>query len=212
MGNYNRLNVHIGKKSFNKLPIADKYDVTCYSNCTLIRKPCDKFSHIVSDFITVFRLDSVPISCPIEYFNCTDNIVKIKKLISGFYVNQKLADGTLVEKPENQKKCSHGGIQDSTSFRKPKGGINKDSGFLVLSPHAHLHEIAASLAIKHTELFFNEIRSKIGDKQFSKFLAIDQVKFSFRNEFNKHVQICAACRPTSSLLIIILSLILVINK
>ena len=54
-----------------------------------------------------------------------------------------------------------------------KGGINKDSGLYLFSPHADLHLKAAELAIEHTEYYFNQIRKKIGDKEFSNFLDLE---------------------------------------
>ena len=199
MGNYNELNHHIGKSSFNKQEIAGKDDVTCYENCVLIKQKCDSLSNVLSNFVRALELNSIPISCPIEYFECNNNIARSKKLISGFYVNQRLTDGTLIEKPTNKKKCSHGGIMDATSYISPKGGINKDSGYLILSPHAHLHQIAAQLAIKHTELFFNDIRSEIGDKEFAKFLKLDKPR-SLLNKLNQHVQLCGSCSIKISIL------------
>ena len=86
---------------------------------------------------------------------------------------------------------SNGGIQDKTSNIEPKGGINKDSGLLVFSPHAHLHLEAARLAILHTEHFFDEIRSTIGDVEYAKFLQLQKPKAGFRNKFNQKIQICS---------------------
>ena len=59
---------------------------------------------------------------------------------------------------------------DNSSSIEATGGINKDSGYLLFSPHANLHLKAAALAISHTEKFFNQIREKIGDAEFAKFL------------------------------------------
>ena len=59
------------------------------------------------------------------------NIAVNDKLASGYYSNQKLIDHNIVNKPLNQRKCSHGGVLDATSTLKPMGGINKDSGFLI---------------------------------------------------------------------------------
>ena len=42
----------------------------------------------------------------------------------------------------------------------------------MLSPHANLHLKAAALAINHTELFFENIRQEIGDKEFANFLQL----------------------------------------
>lgn len=91
-----------------------------------------------------------------------------------------------------------GGSQDKTSHQSPKGGINKDSGLLVLSPHAHLHQEAARLAIQHTEMFFNEIRYKIGNEEFANFLKLHKPEGGKRNKFNQYVQFCSGCQQTAS--------------
>ena len=43
----------------------------------------------------------------------------------------------------------------------------------LFSPHADLHLKAAELAVNHTEFYFDLIRKKIGDKEFSKFLSLE---------------------------------------
>ncbi len=62
---------------------------------------------------------------------------------------------------------------DNSSSIEATGGINKDSGYLLFSPHANLHLKAADLAINHTEIFFNQIREQIGDSEFAKFLDLE---------------------------------------
>lgn len=42
----------------------------------------------------------------------------------------------------------------------------------MFSPHADLHLLAANLAVNHTKVFLDEIRSDIGDAEFEKFLKI----------------------------------------
>ncbi len=92
--------------------------------------------------------------------------IKTKKFI--YLLNWK----TPVIKPDGLVKCSHGGVLDPSSLIPALGGINKDSGFLLFSPHADLHLKAAALAINHTEFFFNKIRKNIGDARFDKFLKL----------------------------------------
>lgn len=70
------------------------------------------------------------------------------------------------------------------------GGINKDSGYLIFSPHADLHLKAAVLAINHTEYFFNEIRKSIGDTEYANFLKL-KVSDSIIASASS-VQICSA--------------------
>ena len=98
------LNPHIGKISFTSLDIVtEQDDRTCYDNCDLVRKECGALG-IISSAIWIFKKS---LKCPLKYYNCTNNIVYTKKLISGFYVDQKMY-GTEIVKPQNRKKCSHG--------------------------------------------------------------------------------------------------------
>ena len=95
------------------------------------------------------------------------------KLLSGYYGGQRLPNGNLVSKPNNLGKCSHGGMFDKTADEISKGGINKDSGYFIVSPRANLHRQAAEIAIKHTKFFFETIRKRIGDREFSSFLNLN---------------------------------------
>ena len=199
MGNSDRLNLDIGKNEFDSIPIASEKDRTCLDNCELVTKECDTLTQTLSELNRQFGLVSIKIKCPMEYFRCDKNIVVNDKLVSGYYSDQKLKDHTIVDKPLNQRKCSHGGVFDATSYLKPLGGINKDSGFLIFSPSAHLHLIAANLAINHTEYFFNEIRRQIGDEEFSKFLGIKKLKLRKRDYINRHFQVCSATRNSFSM-------------
>jgi hypothetical protein len=61
---------------------------------------------------------------------------------------------------------------DADTFKPAAGGINKDSGYYLFSPHADLHLTAAMLAINHSEYFFNQIRNNVGDTKFNTFLSI----------------------------------------
>jgi hypothetical protein len=107
------LNPHIGKISFASLDIVtEQDDRTCYDNCVLVRKECGALG-IISSAIRMFKNS---LKCPLEYYNCTRNIVYTKKLISGFYVDQKMY-GTEIVKPQNRKKCSHG--NQNGIFYKP---------------------------------------------------------------------------------------------
>ncbi len=97
----------------------------------------------------------------------------MNKLISGYYGGQKLPNGQLYSKPNNLGKCSHGGMFDKTANEVSKGGINKDSGYYIVSPHANLHDKAVKLAIKHTKFYFENIRANIGDIEYAKFLKLE---------------------------------------
>ena len=74
-------------------------------------------------------------------------------------------------------KCSHGGPFDVSTDYDAKGGINKDSGYYWLSPHAHLHLKAAELAISHTEYFFNSFRQELGNEEFARFICSSKVSW-----------------------------------
>jgi hypothetical protein len=146
MGNIDRINELIGTPEFNSLySFAQPNDLTCFNNCNLVKIDCDLVEHTITNVIQIFNTNSIKLSCPIEFYNCTNNIATNKTLLSGYYVNQKLRDGSKVDKPLNGIKCSHGGMLDSSSFVAPKGGINKDSGYFILSPHAHLHTIGKKI-------------------------------------------------------------------
>jgi hypothetical protein len=95
------------------------------------------------------------------------------KLISGYYGGQKLPNGIPYSKPKNMGKCSHGGMFDKTADEISKGGINKDSGYFIVSPRANLHKQAADMAIRHTKYFFETIRNRIGDREYSNFLNLN---------------------------------------
>ncbi len=44
----------------------------------------------------------------LTYYKCNGNLIKLNKLVSGYYEGQKLEDGTDVPKPKDKNKCSHG--------------------------------------------------------------------------------------------------------
>ena len=120
---------------------------------------------MLKDLISLFNL---VIKCPVEYFKCHGNLVVKDRLVSGYYSGQKV--------PRLDDSCNHGGLLDTESMN---GGINKDSGYYLFSPHADLHRIAADLAIEHTEYFFNQLRQLIGDNEFNYFLKIKLEKTFF---------------------------------
>lgn len=68
-------------------------------------------------------------------------------------------------------------------------GINKDAGYYIFSPRADLHESAAILAMNHTTYFFNQIRTYIGDNEFSKFLRLKE-KNGLLHKIGKFINIC----------------------
>lgn len=178
MGNTDKINMAIGKDSLFSMPIADDQDnETCISNCQLVTTPCSNLIRSIIDFLKLLKLTSSIFECPIKYYKCKTNLVEFDKLVSGYYTGQQLSDGTPVPKPTDMLKCSHGGLIDIDSFLEPTGGINKDSGYYLFSPRADLHLVAANLAINHTEYFFNQIRKKIGNEEFDKFLELTYTSF-----------------------------------
>lgn len=199
MGHHKKINSAIGTEEFNKIKFSSKSDnVTCLANCTIVEIKCNR---VVSTMIELLKgLRKTSINCPIKYFKCEGNILRNDRLISGYYVDQKLPDGSPISKPDNSFMCSHGGVLDGDSFKPAQGGINKDSGFYLFSPHANLHVIASKLAISHTEYFFNQIRAKIGDEEFSRFLRL-RIHHSFINKLNNFIEICSgySARFNSSL-------------
>ncbi|KAI8480924.1 Von Willebrand factor A [Branchiostoma belcheri] len=110
------------------------------------------------------------------WYQCEDNIIDSVNsqglLTSGYYGGQTDMDGNDVPKPENVK-CSHGGRLDGTQDTSPKGGINKDSEWSILSPHSRYHFRAAQLAVQASRNFLNMIRQAKGDAQFANFLNLN---------------------------------------
>jgi hypothetical protein len=186
MGNVDKINTQIGNESFNYQPVATQSDnLTCVSNCTLVNVTCTTLVNIVVDLIRLVGIKNVPFTCPIQYYVCKGNVVKLDKLVSGYYVGQALSDGTGISKPVNGLKCSHGGLVDTDAFKPATGGMNKDSGYYLFSPRADLHLTAAKLAIKHTEFYFDQIRQRIGNKEFATFLQLapDDNVLNFVNQY-----------------------------
>ncbi|XP_061131417.1 von Willebrand factor A domain-containing protein 7-like isoform X2 [Syngnathus typhle] len=99
--------------------------------------------------------------------NCDDNIlpdVLERGLLTSGYFSAISSD-----KPDG--KCSHGGFLDRTSKRDPIGGINKDT---IESSHGSLHQEAANLALKATMELLEDIRTAVGDKDFTRLMGLSQ--------------------------------------
>ena len=173
MGN-NEINRVIGTEEFaieNRLVATTDSDA-CLSNCELVEIACSKPTQVLLDMMNQIKPDSA-ITCPLRYYKCSNNIGLLDRLISGFYTDQKLKDGSTVVNPGGLNKCNHGGLLDSNSYSiDALGGINKDSGIYLISPHADLHLKAAHLAELHTEAFFNLIKEKVGRDRFVEFLKL----------------------------------------
>ncbi|XDA87422.1 hypothetical protein R6Z07M_016782 [Ovis aries] len=98
-----------------------------------------------------------------EELSCPGNLLGFTLLTSGYF-------GTHPSKPPG--KCSHGGHFDQSSSQPPRGGINKDSTSPGFSPHHMLHPQAAKLALLASIQAFNLLRSRLGDRGFSRLLDI----------------------------------------
>jgi hypothetical protein len=140
---------------------------TCFDkNCTKHVIMC---SHLNGLSILTEKLSGITINCPIVYYKCKNNVIT-DKLTSGYFGNQKFDDGKDVLPIES--KCNHGGYLDKKNGSIAAGGINKDTGYYILSPHANLHSKAANLAIRHTEFYFDQLRNTIGNGYFDDLFGI----------------------------------------
>ncbi|KAM6185334.1 von Willebrand factor A domain-containing protein 7 [Rhynchocyon petersi] len=109
---------------------------------------------------------SDPTCSDCEQFSCPGNLLDFRLLTSGYF-------GSHPPKPPG--KCSHGGHFDQSSSQPPRGGINKDSTSPGFSPHHELHLQAAKLALLASIQAFNLLRSRLGDRDFSRLLDITPV-------------------------------------
>ncbi|XP_006772921.2 PREDICTED: von Willebrand factor A domain-containing protein 7 [Myotis davidii] len=98
-----------------------------------------------------------------EELSCPGNLLGFPRLTSGYF-------GTYPSKPPG--KCSHGGRFDQSSSQPPRGGINKDSTAPGFSPHHTLHLQAAELALLASTQALGLLRSRLGDRGFSRLLDI----------------------------------------
>ncbi|XP_072584197.1 von Willebrand factor A domain-containing protein 7 isoform X6 [Vulpes vulpes] len=98
-----------------------------------------------------------------EELSCPGNLLDLMLLTSGYF-------GSHPSKPPG--KCSHGGRFDRSSSQPPRGGINKDSTSPGFSPHHMLHLQAAKLALLASIQAFSLLRSRLGDRGFSRLLDI----------------------------------------
>ena len=115
------------------------------------------------------------------YYRCNNNILPGVNanglLTSGYYTGQRTDGGVPIDKPDG--KCSHGGFGDPSSDLPATGGINKDSIALDWSPHADLHDVAASVAVQASVDILQAIRTAVDDDtKFAAFFNLDQVDAS----------------------------------
>ncbi|XP_052253774.1 von Willebrand factor A domain-containing protein 7-like isoform X2 [Dreissena polymorpha] len=110
--------------------------------------------------------------------DCQNNLIVAGNLLtSGYKSGQDVVKPAKNPGSVAEGKCSHGGPRDSSATSSAAvGGINKDSMDTTYSPHHHLHEKAAELAIDHTRLFFEDptygLRKLVGDDKFQDLLQI----------------------------------------
>ncbi|XP_051043290.1 von Willebrand factor A domain-containing protein 7 isoform X2 [Phodopus roborovskii] len=98
-----------------------------------------------------------------EELSCPGNMLDFTLLTSGYFG---------MHPPKPQGKCSHGGHFDQSSSQPPLGGINKDSTSPSFSPHHMLHLQAVEVALLASVQAFSLLRSRLGDRGFSRLLDI----------------------------------------
>ena len=94
MGKLTQLNELIGTVEFNNQAFVSPTEINaCNGNCNLISVPCSTLAKILSSLLSFAGYQSTITSCPLQYFNCTNNIGILDKLLSGYYTGQALTDG-----------------------------------------------------------------------------------------------------------------------
>ena len=94
------LNELIGTEQFNMQTFIGENETNACdaSNCNLVTIECSTLVSIFSALLGAIGFQSSITTCPLTYYNCTDNILILDKLLSGFYTGQELTDGvSLVE-------------------------------------------------------------------------------------------------------------------
>jgi hypothetical protein len=102
------LNIIQGQRKFSTVPVIEVNEPSaCISNCTIVESRC---SGIITKIVDLLHLAGLgkTINCPLRFYKCTGNLIKLNKLVSGYYEGQKLEDQTPVKKPQDIDKCSHG--------------------------------------------------------------------------------------------------------
>ncbi|XP_071525808.1 von Willebrand factor A domain-containing protein 7-like [Panulirus ornatus] len=98
---------------------------------------------------------------------CAGNVLSGAGLSSGYYMyNDPAASAFLVDKPTSGGKCSHGGVLDESASSPAQGGINKDTASPCFSPHYHLHEQAAKLAVQATDHYLSVLLDVVGNEKY----------------------------------------------
>ncbi|XP_042873278.1 von Willebrand factor A domain-containing protein 7-like [Penaeus japonicus] len=111
--------------------------------------------------------DDVCSACSSPQGACAGNVIKGVGLSSGYYqYDDPAATSILIPKPTTEGKCSHGGVLDDSSSVPAEGGINKDTASPCFSPHYHLHEQAAELAVQATVHYLNVLLDAVGNDKY----------------------------------------------
>ncbi|XP_063613332.1 von Willebrand factor A domain-containing protein 7-like [Penaeus indicus] len=106
-------------------------------------------------------------ACASSQGACPGNVIKSAGLSSGYYqYDDPAAASILLPKPTTGGKCSHGGVLDDSSSVAAEGGINKDTASPCFSPHYHLHEQAAELAVQATVHYLNVLLDAVGNDKY----------------------------------------------
>ncbi|KAK7087106.1 hypothetical protein SK128_001407 [Halocaridina rubra] len=117
--------------------------------------------------ITANPSEDVCNACPSSQGECQGNVIVGASLSSGYYnYNDTIGGGFLIPKPTTGGKCSHGGVLDDSADVEAIGGINKDTAYPCFSPHHHLHEQAAELAVQATEHYLQVLLDAVGDEKY----------------------------------------------
>ncbi|XP_022108810.1 von Willebrand factor A domain-containing protein 7-like isoform X2 [Acanthaster planci] len=110
--------------------------------------------------------------------DCSDNLVPFLVFLTSGYRSEQDVLKPAAPPGSVRGKCSHGGLHDASRTKIATGGINKESSDRQRSPHFHLHEQAALMAIQATEDFFYHpatgLYQHIGEQKFRQLLDLDK--------------------------------------
>ncbi|MPC24810.1 von Willebrand factor A domain-containing protein 7 [Portunus trituberculatus] len=119
--------------------------------------------------------DDVCTPCPNSQGQCVGNVIDGVGLTTGFYqYTDEDAKGFLIPKPSSGGKCSHGGVLDETVDQPARGGINKDTASPCFSPHHHLHQQAAELAVQATDHYLEVVLEAVGNDKYRRLFDLYQ--------------------------------------
>ncbi|MEY4513892.1 MAG: hypothetical protein RLZZ450_6014, partial [Pseudomonadota bacterium] len=122
---------------------------------------------------TASRSENTCVDCVKQAPSCPDcgHDLTTQRITTGYYGGQPD-----VVRPTGVAKCNHGGSKDSTATGgdqdNPTSGLNKDTKFCELSPHAMLHATAASVSTAATKQFLLDLKGKVGETEFMQLLGI----------------------------------------